>query len=352
VFFSFSLVQPVSEAFATPIPTLVVKLDSKDSAIQSATTILSTHLPGAVIVKHKSFSEFLMRFHPIQQVIFVGHGYDYGVMTKDGLLSWVKYAEIISLYSASAYHLLNCNSNKVLSELPTVIKDRVAVAFGLDIDARIAALISSLTVHVLRRDVSSALTVYDKLTSVAEGIMTSILQYLPLGYIPNLHRMGWTELGYWIVEIVLVVLPMVIGPLLKVIAKKLVKIGGGLWTRLMQRLGRSTTEVGRLGRLISKLSTFWTNWGDFINMAWGLFSFFRDYFDYLWAATTAALSWLDLLIWGVSLLAQFVCIFVTGGWSTVLTIVSMAWDVYRLIGGIYTDLIDYGDYPYTRYGNH
>lgn len=293
-----------------------------------------------------------MRFHPIQQIIFVGHGYDYGIMTKDGPLSWAKYAEIISLYSASAYHLLNCNSNKALSELPTVIKDRIAVAFGLDIDARIAALISCLTVHVLRGDASSALTVYNRLTSVAEGIMTGILQYLSLGYIPYMYRMGWNELGYWIVEIVLVVLPMVIGPLLKVIAKKLVTIGSGFWTRLMQKLGRSTSEVGRLGRLVSKLSTFWTNWGDFINMAWELFGFFRDYFDYLWAATTAALTWLDLLIWGASLLAQFLAIFVTGGWSTVLTIAAMAWDVYRLIGGIYRDFNDYGDYPYTYYGNH
>ena len=80
--------------------------------------------------------------------------------------------------------------------------------------------------------------------------------------------------------------------------------------------------------------------------------FFFDYFDYLWAAISGSLTWWEALIWGASLLATIVGLFVTGGWSTVLTIAASAWDIYKLVGGIYIDWNDYGDYPYTRYGNH
>ncbi|MFW9916732.1 MAG: hypothetical protein ACFFGZ_14095 [Candidatus Thorarchaeota archaeon] len=343
---SFLALQPLMDATTTPVSTLVVKMDS-DATVDAAANTLKAYLPHAVVVEHNTMSALLMSLHPIQHVILVGHGFEEGVATNEGLMTWRDYAAAIALYSASAYYLLNCRSAKVQSELPTAINDRVLLSFGLDIDARIAAMLTSLTIHALNYNLDEAMVVFDALQSLASDILTGIVRALPLGYVPYMYRMGWNELGHWIIEIVKVVLPMVIGPLIKVIASKLGTIGSKVWAKIGPRLSSSSSEASRLSRIIKALKSFWTNWGDAIGLAWEIFGFFSDYLDFIIAAITESLTWYEALLYAASLVATLVGLFVTGGWSTVLTIVASIWDVYLIIRGLYYDWNDYGDVPYT-----
>lgn len=317
-----------------------------DANVDAAANTLKAYLPNAVVVEHSTLSALLMSFHPIQNVILVGHGFEEGVATKEGLMTWRDYATAIALYSASAYYLLNCQSAKVMSKLPTFIEDRVLLSFVTDIDARVAALLASLTILALNGNFDKTLAVFEALRSLASEILTGIVRVLPLGYVPYMYRLGWNELGHWIIEIVKVILPMVIGPLIKVIAPKLTTIGGKIWSKISSRLGRSSSEAGRLSRIITSLKGFWTNWGETINLAWGLFGFFQDYMGYIIAAITQSLTWWEALIYGASLIASLIGLFVTSGWSTVLTIVASIWDVYCIIRGLFYDWNDYGDTYY------
>jgi hypothetical protein len=345
VVLSFLVLQPLMDATTTPVSTLVVKMDD-DAIVDAAANTLKGYLPNAVVVEHNTLSALLMSLHPIQHVILVGHGFAEGVATNEGLMAWRDYAAAIALYSASAYYLLNCHSANVQSELPTAIADRVLLSFGFDIDARVAALLASLTILALNGQLDEALAVFDALSDLANDILTGIVRVFPLGYVPYMYRLGWNELGHWIIEIVKVVLPMVIGPLIKVIAPKLASIGGKVWSKISARLGRSSSEASRLSKIINSLKNFWTNWGDAINLAWGLFGFFQDYIDYIIAAIMESLTWWEALIYAASLTATLIGLFVTGVWSTVLTIVASIWDVYLIIRGLYYDWSDYGDIPY------
>jgi hypothetical protein len=346
VVLSFLVMQPLNDATATPVSTLVVKMGD-GANVDAAANTLTTYLPNAVVVEHNTLSALLMSFHPIQHVILVGHGFEEGIATNEGLMTWRDYATAIALYDASAYYLLNCRSTKVMPELSTTIEERVLLAFGIDIDARIAAMLASLTILALNHNYDQAMAVFEALGSLANEILSGLVSAMPLGYVPYMYRLGWNELGHWIIEIVKVVLPMVIGPLIKVLASKLGTIGSKVWSKIGARLKSSSSEASRLSRIIKALKGFWTNWGDAIGLAWEIFGFFSDYLDFIVAAITESLTWYEYIIYGASIAATLIGLFVTGGWSTVLTIVASIWDVYLIIRGLYYDWNDYGDVPYV-----
>ncbi|MFX0115691.1 MAG: hypothetical protein ACFFB3_14170 [Candidatus Hodarchaeota archaeon] len=346
VVLSFLVMQPLSDATTTPVSTLVVKMGDGTN-VDAAANTLTAYLPNAVVVEHNTLSALMMSFHPIQNVILVGHGFEEGIATNEGVMAWRDYAAAIALYGASAYYLLNCRSALVMPELPTAIENRVLLSFGLDIDARVAAMLASLTILALNHNYDKAMAVFEALGSLANKILSGLVGVMPLGYVPYMYRMGWTELGHWIIEIVKVVLPMVIGPLLKVLASKLGKIGSKVWAKISSKIGRSSSEASRLSIIIKALKGFWTNWGDAIKLAWGLFGFFKDYISYVIEAIMGSLTWWEALIYAASLAATLIGLFVSGGWSTVLTIVASIWDVYLIIRGLYYDWNDYGDVPYA-----
>ena len=157
-------------ALSNPVPgTFAIQLEN-DNSINNASEVLKSNIPGISIIEYKSLKYDLIAHRIITPTIWIGHGDEEGIATKEELISWEDFSEEISVTPANDI-VLACHSSNLLEQTSLTQKD--VFTFNGEIDSTFGALVTALLITQNER-------VYDAAIDHIFALYTKEVEYNPL----------------------------------------------------------------------------------------------------------------------------------------------------------------------------
>lgn len=132
VLVSASFIAAVAQPFASPL----IVVFGNSEAERVTVSILSHELPSSAVVEYGNIQYDFMKMKCIGAVMFVGHGNENGIYSRNSLVQGNQLVREFAMMPAERIYLVACNS-RIIADQDT---SKRAFGFPYAIDAELAAL--------------------------------------------------------------------------------------------------------------------------------------------------------------------------------------------------------------------